>query len=198
MNNEICLRIMVGFLFLSIVSIQVYYHRLAGEIGNYKELKQKPFLSILIAFIGTFNLFLIAEFAVLGGRLFRWASIGLLLLTRWGGVIVGIIGLILFFRVHQVLGKNFSYTTRIQEEQVLIIDGPYRFVQHPMYSAFLLFSIAFFLITANLLVGLFWVIGVFLVIFVRIQREEEGLREKFGKVYEEYSQKTAKIIPGVW
>lgn len=44
------LRIAVGLIFLCLVSIQIYYHRLAGEIGNIDEMKKKPLLSILIVY----------------------------------------------------------------------------------------------------------------------------------------------------
>ena len=50
---------------------------------------------------------------------------------------------------HKLLGGNFSYTTRIQDEQEVTIDGPYRYVQHPEYTALLLIGVSLFLITAN-------------------------------------------------
>lgn len=198
MTTESGLRIATGLVYLAIISALVHYGRLAGENGNIEEMKKKPLLSIVVAVIGFLDMFLIAGYIVLGRKLCSWASLSFPASLRWAGVIIGVCGLALFFWTHKVLGRNFSYTTRIQDEQELILDGPYRYVQHPMYTAFLLFAFCFFLITANWLIGICWFLGVFLLIFVRLRREEEGLRERFGEAYENYSQTTARVIPGVW
>lgn len=198
MTTEVGLRTAIGLIYLAIISAQIYYHRLAGEKGNIEEMKRRPLQSIVVAALGFLNMFLIAAYIVWGGRPIGWASLDIPGLLRWTGVIVGVCGLALFFWTHKVLGRNFSHTTRIQDEQELIIDGPYHYVQHPMYTAFLLFAVSFFLITANWLIGICWLFGVFLLVFVRLQREEDGLRERFGEAYENYSQTTARVIPGVW
>jgi protein-S-isoprenylcysteine O-methyltransferase Ste14 len=198
MTTEFGLRIAIGLVYLAIISVQVYYHRLASEKGNLEEMKRRPLQSIVVAVMGFLNMLLIAAYIVWGEKLSGWASLGIPGSLRWSGVVVGVCGLALFFWTHMVLGRNFSCTTRIQDEQELIMDGPYHYVQHPMYTAFLLFAISFFLITANWLIGICWLFGVFLLVFVRLRREEEGLRERFGEAYENYSQTTARLIPGVW
>jgi protein-S-isoprenylcysteine O-methyltransferase Ste14 len=67
-----------------------------------------------------------------------------------------------------------------------------------MYAAFMLFTVSFFTITANWLIGACWLTGVLLLVLVRLPREEQGLRQRFGQTYEEYRRTTARLIPGVW
>jgi protein-S-isoprenylcysteine O-methyltransferase Ste14 len=198
MATEFGLRIAVGLIYFAIIFVQLYYHRLASKKGNIEEMKRQPLQSMVVAVMGFLNMFLIAAYIVWEEKVFSWAYLDIPGSLRWTAVVMGGCGLILFFWTHKVLGKNFSYTTRIQDEQDLIIDGPYHYVQHPMYTAFLLFAVSFFLITANWLIGICWLFGVLLLVFIRLRREEEGLRERFGEAYENYSRTTARIIPGVW
>ena len=198
MTTEFGFRIAIGLIFAAIISVQIYYHRIASGKGNIEEMKRQPIQSIVVAVMGFLDMFLIAIYIVWGGNLISWASLDIPGLLRWIGVVVGVCGLAIFFWTHMVLGRNFSYTTRIQDEQALIIDGPYHYVQHPMYTAFLIFALSFFLITANWMIGICWLFGVFLLVFVRLPREEKGLRERFGEAYDNYSQATARLFPGVW
>ncbi|MGB9874941.1 MAG: methyltransferase family protein, partial [bacterium] len=74
------------------------------------------------------------------------------------GSFLGFFSLILFIWVHKSLGANFSRKIRIAKEQGLVISRPYRFLQHPMYSAFYLLHFAVFFISGNWFLGASWTI----------------------------------------
>jgi protein-S-isoprenylcysteine O-methyltransferase Ste14 len=79
----------------------------------------------------------------------------------------------------------------------LIAAGPFRWVRHPRYLGVLATHVAFALAMASVLAWgllLLWVI----VLVVRIGREEAHLRQVFGAEYEEYSRRTARLLPGIY
>ena len=57
---------------------------------------------------------------------------------RAGGLVLAGLGLLLLWRSHSALGKNFRPTLEVPPDQELVIAGPYRDVRHPLYLAFLL------------------------------------------------------------
>jgi protein-S-isoprenylcysteine O-methyltransferase Ste14 len=79
---------------------------------------------------------------------------------------------------------------------LLLKDGPYAYMRHPLYSAFILFifpGLGFlFQSWLVLTTGLF----AFILFRLFIGREEEYLEEKFGKQYREYSSTVRSLFPG--
>jgi protein-S-isoprenylcysteine O-methyltransferase Ste14 len=79
--------------------------------------------------------------------------------------------------------------------EVLVKEGPYRFVRHPVYLgmtiAFIGVAFAFRSITG--------LIGVFVLVvpteIYRAKLEEKALAQKFGAKWENYSKKTGFILP---
>lgn len=95
----------------------------------------------------------------------------------------------------RLLGKQWSLTARLVTEHLLITDGPYRIVRHPIYTGML-----GMLIAAGLAASYWVAFTVALVVFllgtsIRIRSEERLLREAFGRAYEEYAEKVPAIIP---
>jgi len=128
---------------------------------------------------------------------FSWAKIVIPVWTRFIGVITGILSLLWFIWIHQSLGSNLSARLRINDQHILITDGPYRWIRHPMYSAFFLLHMAVFLLTANWFIGITWITGLALIIFTRVKREEKMLLAKFGSQYYAYAEQTGTFLPRI-
>jgi protein-S-isoprenylcysteine O-methyltransferase Ste14 len=100
----------------------------------------------------------------------------------------------LFIWTHHALGKNWSVDLVIKEEHTLITSGPYRWVRHPMYTSFFVQSLAFFLLSANWVIGLAGlatsVLGA-----SRVDKEEALMIEEFGDQYRAYMQRTGRFLP---
>jgi protein-S-isoprenylcysteine O-methyltransferase Ste14 len=95
----------------------------------------------------------------------------------------------------RLLGKQWSFAARLVTEHLLITEGPYRIVRHPIYTGML-----GMLIAAGLAASYWVAFIVALVVFllgtsIRIRSEERLLREAFGQAYEEYAEKVPAIIP---
>lgn len=78
----------------------------------------------------------------------------------------------------------------------LVIDGPYRYIRHPMYTAILLLTLAWTL--ENLLWWRIVAEGILLtVIVIKLLYEEEMLKDIFSD-YKDYMKQTRRLIPFLW
>lgn len=117
--------------------------------------------------------------------------------ARWIGIVILVAALILFWRAHEDLGRNWSATLRIKEDHILITNGVYRYVRHPMYSAIFAWDIAQGMLLQNWLAG--WsAFLTFLVLYLhRISKEEEMMSKRFGPEYAEYKKRSGRLIPRI-
>lgn len=115
----------------------------------------------------------------------------------WAGVVPALASLWLFWRTHRQLGRNWSVSLEVREKHELITDGVYRYVRHPMYSAFFLWAIAQFLLLPNWLAGLSGIVGFGILYSFRVGREEQMMLEAFGDQYRAYMERTARVLPWI-
>lgn len=116
----------------------------------------------------------------------------------WVGAVLLVLCLAMFHVSHRQLGKNWSVTLEIRDRHQLVTDGLYRYVRHPMYSSFWLWAIAQAFLIANIVAGLAGIVGVGLLYFYRVGREEALMRKTFGEVYDAYAARTGRVIPRVF
>jgi protein-S-isoprenylcysteine O-methyltransferase Ste14 len=127
---------------------------------------------------------------------FRWSA-----MPRWLSTL-GALMLLASFEVFFVTFRENSFLSpavRIQTDraQTVVSTGPYRYVRHPMYAGFVLFSVG----TALLLGSYFGLIGAFLLIGIVARRavlEERVLRQRL-EGYDAYmSRVNYRFLPRVW
>ncbi len=113
---------------------------------------------------------------------------------RWAGVVAMAACLPLSNWTYRSLGVHFSRKLELRKGHVLIQEGPYRYVRHPMYSTLFLCAGATCLISANYAV---WAttLAVASVMLLRIKKEEAMLAEKFGDSYHSYRRRTGALVP---
>jgi protein-S-isoprenylcysteine O-methyltransferase Ste14 len=124
-----------------------------------------------------------------------WADLPFPLWVRWMGIGFAFLGFILLQWAQNTLGKNWSDRPRMLKEQTLITSGPYQFVRHPIYTAFITILGSTLFISANWLIGLAWIGMSALEIGSRIDFEESLMLEYFGDQYREYMKKTGRLLP---
>ncbi len=123
-----------------------------------------------------------------------WSHLPLPAWLRWMGMALGWAGVALTFFVHRQLGNSFVPTLETKEDHVLVTDGVYRWVRHPLYGTYFVHILASFLYVSNWLVGLLGLIYV-LVIVERAGHEEGMMVEQFGDQYREYMARTGRFLP---
>jgi protein-S-isoprenylcysteine O-methyltransferase Ste14 len=114
---------------------------------------------------------------------------------RWTGVGVALAGFGLLQWVQQTLGKNWSDAPQLVSGQALISSGPYRWIRHPIYSAFLLNLSSLPPITANWFISGLWIGMTGVDISARVKAEEAMLVRKFGEPYLAYMRRTGALFP---
>src|SRR4029453_15086827 len=112
----------------------------------------------------------------------------------WAGIGSALLGFALLQWAQDTLGKNWSDRPRMIQEQALIMSGPYQFIRHPIYTAFLLILGSTLLISANWLIGFAWLSMTTLEVASRIGFEENLMLEYFGDQYHEYMKRTGRLL----
>jgi protein-S-isoprenylcysteine O-methyltransferase Ste14 len=126
-----------------------------------------------------------------------WAGLPLPLWSRWLGVAVALAGFVLLQWSQQTLGANWSDAPKLLEGQELVTQGPYRWIRHPIYTAFLLILGSLLLITANWLVGVMWIAMTGLDVAARMKAEEGLMLGQFGEPYRDYLRRTGRLLPRI-
>ncbi len=116
----------------------------------------------------------------------------------WVGTAVFAGALLLLWRSHADLGRNWSATLKVREGHTLVTAGVYRYMRHPMYSAHWLWAIAQALLIENWLAGLALLVTFLPLCLIRIPREEDMMLENFGEEYRQYMNRTGRLIPRLW
>jgi protein-S-isoprenylcysteine O-methyltransferase len=112
------------------------------------------------------------------------------------GAILG--GLYLRRRALAVLGHHFSIKLQLRRDHRLVDSGPYRLLRHPNYTALVLVMLGTALVLHSPLAlgaaSLLW----FPALLLRIGQEESALRAHLGEDYVRYSERTWRLVPGVY
>lgn len=174
--------------------IRILYYVRTRRAGHKTVIEERRrysmWLSILIGYaVLTVFLYIFAP------QTLAWAAVPLAGWVRIMGWILSIGALLWFVWIHRSLGSNLSTRLAIKDCQVLVTDGPYRRIRHPMYSAFFVLHIAVFFLTANWFIGASWMAGLTLIILLRVRREEEMLLDRFGDQYGAYMRRTGRFLP---
>ena len=119
-------------------------------------------------------------------------------ILAWLGVATFAAALWLFRRTHKELGRNWSVTLEIRDRHVLVTNGVYRRIRHPMYAAFWLWALAQALLLPNWIAGPAGLVGFGTLFFLRVGREERLMEQAFGDEYRQYAAHTGRIIPRIF
>ena len=197
MQTENIFRIVLPVLILAFIAHRGYYTKRAARPEKDTLKKREEGLSTkfaeglsLIGFVAMLIYVLKPDWLV-------WAALSFPLWLRWIGVGIALAGFALLQWAQITLGRSWSDAPRMLKEQALITSGPYQFIRHPIYTAFILILGSTFLISANWLIGLTWAGMTILDIASRIGCEESLMVEYFGDRYREYMKKTGRLLPKV-
>jgi len=194
MNIELICEAALIAIFSLFSFIRIEYYRKARKAGYKTVIKERMRYSIWLSVFICYEVFTFFAY-ILFPQTLAWATVTLPLWSRLLGVFLGIMALLWFIWVHRSLGNNLSARLRIKDLQTLVTDGPYRWIRHPMYTAFYVLHLAVFFLTANWFIGVTWLAGLTIIIALRVNREEAMLLTRFGEQYGSYMKGTGRFIP---
>jgi protein-S-isoprenylcysteine O-methyltransferase Ste14 len=113
----------------------------------------------------------------------------------WTGAGLFGVAILLLWRSHADLGRNWTVTIGLRDEHTLITKGIFKYIRHPMYAAHILWAIAQIMILHNWLVAYPFFLTITLLYLIRVKSEEEMMVEKFGEEYKQYMVRTGRILP---
>ena len=148
MNIELICKMTLIALYTSFSIIRIEYYRRARKAGYKTVIEEKRRYAIWLSVFICYEVFTFFVY-ILFPETLAWGALPLLPWVRLTGACFGIIALLWFLWIHQTLGNNISVRIRIKDSKNLVTNGPYRWVRHPMYTAFYLLHVAAFLLTAN-------------------------------------------------
>jgi len=196
MNHDQMFRVVLVVVFLAILPIGLYF-RLRSQATHERLDRRQEGLFILATLrpLGaSFWLGLIAWMIDPGWL--PWSAVSLPIQLRWTGVGMIVVATGLLVWTFRSLGRNLTDTVVTRQQHTLVVNGPYRWIRHPLYDSAALLMLASSLIAAN---WFFFAIGiaVFCLLVIRTRTEEEHLLARFGNSYRTYMDRTGRFLPRI-
>ena len=128
----------------------------------------------------------------------RWAVVG----GGWVPVVIGLAVVVLGvgLRIWAVLtlGPFFKFVVAIQDQHRVVDRGPYRLVRHPSYTGALAGLLGVGIVLDNWLAAAALVLIPLAAVLIRIRVEEARLVTALGSPYQNYADRTNRLVPGIW
>jgi protein-S-isoprenylcysteine O-methyltransferase Ste14 len=126
-----------------------------------------------------------------------WSYLDLPFWLRWIGLLLLIIGISLLWSAHHHLGRSFHSFVVQKSEHEFVQSGPYRSIRHPIYTAYVLNYLGGGLLAASWVIIIIPTTFFLLMISLRMPEEEAAMVQQFGEPYEEYMQRTGRLLPKI-
>jgi protein-S-isoprenylcysteine O-methyltransferase Ste14 len=175
-------------------AVSGYYRRKARQFGVIHRV-QEGGLMLALRVLFAAPLYLSFLVYLLNPDWMAWSMLSLPAWVRWLAALVGLGMLPILVWQMRTIGRNISETVLTKAEHTLVMNGPYRWVRHPLYAIATAIFVALSLVAANWFMLAMALLLVLVVSFVVIPKEEAQLVLKFGDAYRAYHQRTGRLFP---
>ncbi len=114
-------------------------------------------------------------------------------IIAWVGVLFCLAGLLLMLWSLISFGQSFRVGIDTEHPDKLITKGVFAFSRNPIYTAFAFILVGQFLIFPNWILLVYLIAG-FWLFHRQVLREEEYLKQHYGKEYLEYCQRVRRYL----
>lgn len=184
-------------IWVALVASFVFWHFVEARLGAFERTKgdkprERSLIAIGVLMLASYVAAVLASvngLATIDGNAWWPVVLGFALL--WSGLALR------SWSIH-TLGRFFELTVVVQEDHRVIESGPYRVLRHPSYSGILLATIGVGLVEGDWVSLAIMLLGPLAAFVLRIRIEERTLISELGEEYVAYSQRTARLLPGVY
>jgi protein-S-isoprenylcysteine O-methyltransferase Ste14 len=181
----------IFYLFSGLWILEFVFFRNKSKKGIYKEsLSYYILISVII-------LTIVCTILLARDGLGMFHKSTIYILSQTVGLIFFSIGLILRYWGSIALGINFTRHVDVSSSMILIENGPYRFLRHPLYLGLFLITIAFPLYIGNYLILFIFIPLLLFAMFYRMQLEEKALMQ-IHPSYEIWRKSRYRFIPFIF
>jgi protein-S-isoprenylcysteine O-methyltransferase Ste14 len=96
------------------------------------------------------------------------------------------------------LGRFFTKDVVIASDHRLVDSGPYKLIRHPSYTGLLIFIVGVAFCFGNLVSALVLLVPFAALMLRRMRIEEAALSRALGDAYSSYTNRTKRLIPGIY
>jgi len=200
MNTGQFFKIIFFALFIILLAIRIFFGwrvRKAGQNSwsvNKELVAREGTWSIALRLAAAQSLLALVVLFAIAPEDPNWMSLPLPSWLRWLGVGLSITSLLLLIWVHSALREYWSTGLQLRKSHTLIMEGPYRWVRHPMYAVLMLCFVSLALVSAAwpfLLLA-----ALTIPFFFRVTIKEEAMMiGQFGEEYRAYRERTGRFLP---
>jgi len=195
METETIFRILLPILIVAFAAHRGYYVKNHSRPADETLKKREEGIASKVAgLLGLLGFISVLAYTI-NPKWIAFADLALPLWLRWAGVGIALAGFALLQWAQVTLASSWSDTPRMLKEQSLITSGPYRWIRHPIYTAFILILSSTLFISSNWLIGLGWAGMTIFETISRIGFEEALMIEYFSDQYREHMKHTGRFLP---
>jgi len=193
--NENIFRILAALILFSGVGISSYFRRKADrESGEAISRNVDGRVMMTLIRLGGLALWLSPLVYLINPGWMTWSKMGLPEWIRGLGVVIGALCVIGIYWLFSSIGSGITPTSATRNQHVLVTNGPYRWVRHPLYTVGTALFLAFGMMADNWFIAALGMLT-FILMAIRTPKEEANLIAKFGGEYREYMKRTGRFLP---
>ena len=197
---------LLGVVILLLLGALVVVKRIAT--GSVLDRPQGSFLVQLVNIFNLFFLLIVNPLAAVGlitGSLSGLDPTHMTVNAEWllwlleiAGLLLYVMGFVLMGWALLTLGRYYQLGgSAPRSEDKMVMDGPYRFIRHPMYAAALSISLGLSFLIQSLAFFAVFVIYLALILGL-VPLEERELQKAYGAEYSDYQRKTRMLVPAIY
>jgi len=181
--------------FFGMISISGYFRYRARQVGEVIPREREGGLAVLARVLCAAPLYLPIVVYMFNPDWMSWAALAMPVWLRWVGAVVGLAALPVLYWVFSTIGRNISETVLTKEKHQLVIRGPFHWVRHPLYLVATIILISLGIVAANWFMLAMACLALIVIAVFVVPREEVELARKFGDEYQDYMERTGRLVP---
>ena len=195
MSIELVFRLILLVVLVSVLSISAYFRRRARACGEVIPRKDEGIVALALRMVLALPLVVSLLGYVIDPQLLAWSEVAVSVWLRVLFAGVSLLCIPAVWWVFRTIGRNISETVLTKRDHQLVMEGPYRWVRHPLYATALLMLGSFSILAANWFIFAYSILALATFRFIVIPAEEAKLIEAFGEDYRKYQEQAGALTP---